>query len=259
MIPFWLNAAAQAAEDLPMSNVVEITKANVPTIPESGLPTNYVAARMALERCESEDECKVWMDDAAKAQAYAAMKDDAGLFNLARRIQARAARRLDEILRRHHPSNPAENLKRNTAEKPTVGMHASEVDSTPKTRTEADARLGLSSNESKTVRAIGAMPAAAFEAAVEAPRAPSLSGLAAHSRTLRTTIVRDPSFADSGVFAQLQQHQALKAFAEFCESADPISLASTVSSEECETVRGFITIAERWLEQFVDNLPANSW
>src|ERR1700730_8445496 len=110
MTPYLPVTAAQAAKDSIMSNVVKLN-ANLPAIPESGFPANYIAARTALERCESEDECKFWLDEAAKAQAYAAMKDDAGLFNLARRIQARAARRLDEILRREHPSNPAGNLK----------------------------------------------------------------------------------------------------------------------------------------------------
>ena len=63
------------------------------------LPDSYRKARKALERCTNVDECRAWSDKAAAMASYALMSDDKQLFQMARRVQAIAARRGGELLK----------------------------------------------------------------------------------------------------------------------------------------------------------------
>src|SRR5215813_3222079 len=60
--------------------------------------TKYDAAKQAVAACLSIDECKDWKDKAAALAAYARLARDEELENNARRIRARATRRIGELL-----------------------------------------------------------------------------------------------------------------------------------------------------------------
>ena len=60
--------------------------------------TKYDAAKQAVAACVSIDECRDWKDKAAALAAYARLARDEELENNARRIRARATRRIGELL-----------------------------------------------------------------------------------------------------------------------------------------------------------------
>ena len=99
-------------------------------------PVNYAAVytngKRALAECVSLDECKDWKDKGAAMRVYAAQIKDDELGKLAKRVVARANRRLGELLAEYDArGRPHEN----TAPKGTVS------------RAEAAAGIGLSPNK----------------------------------------------------------------------------------------------------------------
>jgi hypothetical protein len=63
------------------------------------LPSTYIAARIALAKCDRVDECLTYSSQAAALEAYAHQSRDTALMDFATRIQARAVRRLGELLK----------------------------------------------------------------------------------------------------------------------------------------------------------------
>src|SRR5437879_235837 len=72
---------------------IEITSAR--------LPATYEQAKVALASCERIDECWEWANKAEALASYAKMADDDTLRQLADRIQARAVRRMGELLKEY--------------------------------------------------------------------------------------------------------------------------------------------------------------
>lgn len=65
----------------------------------SQYPQLYTAARAALFRCDQIDECAEWSSKAAAIESYARQARDETLKDMATRIQARAVRRMGELLK----------------------------------------------------------------------------------------------------------------------------------------------------------------
>lgn len=218
------------------------------------LPASYDEAVKAITLCESTVRCRQWADEAATMVHYAKIRDDRTLHNHALQIQLWAERRWGELDKKLHPDRRRENLVQNQAAHRNEGGHISVNGRRPMPDD------GTSEYQRRVARRLADIPAEEFKRQVESDSPPSKTQLAEHGAVKRT-IIRDTSSFDavSQPFSGAQQHQALKAFAEFCESTDPISLASGVTAEDRETVRAFVTIAERWLEQFVDNLSSDGW
>jgi hypothetical protein len=63
------------------------------------LPATYEQAKLALASCERIDECSTWANKAEVLASYAKMADDDSLRVMADRIQARAVRRMGELLK----------------------------------------------------------------------------------------------------------------------------------------------------------------
>jgi hypothetical protein len=63
------------------------------------LPATYEQAKLALASCERIDECCEWANKAEALASYAKMADDDTLRKLSHRIQARAVRRMGELLK----------------------------------------------------------------------------------------------------------------------------------------------------------------
>ncbi len=70
----------------------------IPLPPPSHYPQLYTSARAALFRCDQIDECKEWSNKAAALASYARQSKDETLKDMAQRIQARAVRRVGELL-----------------------------------------------------------------------------------------------------------------------------------------------------------------
>ncbi len=73
--------------------------ATLPDINDARLPTTYVRAVDALEKCQRADECKTWADKAAALASYARQSHDETLEKMAKRIRVRAIRRCGELLK----------------------------------------------------------------------------------------------------------------------------------------------------------------
>jgi len=114
-------------------------------------------------------------DKAAAMKAYALMRDDRTLHNLALRIQLRAERRCGELLKQIPRAD----------ETTRYGQVAAVP---PVTRTQMAIDAGLSERQRKTALRIANVPAAAFEAQVESSRPPSITHLANLGK-----VTREPS------------------------------------------------------------------
>src|SRR5579862_3272989 len=106
----------------------------------------YEAARQALTECSRVDECKDWSDRAAALAAYAKQAKDGTLHNLALRIQARAQRRMDELLKTIPSAQGARTDQLREGDHPKL------------TRAQAATNAGLSEHQRKTVHRIGNIP-----------------------------------------------------------------------------------------------------
>ena len=58
------------------------------------MPATYESAKRELANCARIDECQEWANKAEAMASYARMADDDTLYNMARRIQGRAVRRV---------------------------------------------------------------------------------------------------------------------------------------------------------------------
>jgi hypothetical protein len=199
----------------------------VPAIADTKLPATYEAARTAIAECERIDECKTWADKAAAMKAYATMRDDRTLHNLALRIQLRAERRCGELLKQIEPANGARtDLGRAT------------------TRGDAAREAGLSDHRRKTALRVAAIPEVEFNRQVESERPPTVTQLAEQGRTQRVSI---PDPAAETLKAACS---ALDQFAKFCDTHDPIETAQAFGADDAEMARRCVSSLHRWLHLF---------
>jgi hypothetical protein len=128
---------------------------------QARLPANYEAAKQALARCEQVDECKDWINKAAAIAEYARQAKDDTLVIMAQRIQARAIRRMGELLK----------------EIPHVrGVCARGAE---RSRTSVATGAGLTRLQREQAARIAQVPAQKFERLIESPKPPKVRELAA--------------------------------------------------------------------------------
>lgn len=130
------------------------------------IPVTYQKACSALQECVDVDEVKDWVDKAAAMEVYAKQAEDETLFDMAKRIKLRAARRAGEML----SSVPDENRGR-----PKKNQRGSQPNLT---RKKAALDAGISEHQRKQYQRIAAVPEEDFEGVVEAAKPPTLTALA---------------------------------------------------------------------------------
>lgn len=221
------------ATDLPIS-----------TNAEALLPQKYEAARTAIAECERIDECKEWKDKAAAIRVYAMQVKDDSLKVMAMRIQARAERRMGDLLAQY-PDGQQTGLvqHREAGTHPTV------------TRVQAATEAGLSDHQRKTALRVAAVPASAFEAYVESPQPPSITQLANLGKV--TGNPQSPWSAVESAEAR-EACEALERFVQFCERTEPATISRAVSASEAERIQCHIGTADRWLDWLAADL-AQEW
>jgi len=96
-------AATPAADDADGRDGMNALPTNI-EIASARLPATYEQAKTALASCERIDECKTWANKAEALASYAKMADDDSLRRLSDRIQARAVRRMGELLQQFRPA-----------------------------------------------------------------------------------------------------------------------------------------------------------
>lgn len=161
----------------------------VPDPSEVRLPELYTKAQGALEACIKVDECKAWSDRAAALAAYAKMANEDPLRVLSLKIQARAQRRMGELLK-EIPTQPGTR----TDLQPGVGAHPRFIDS-PQTRKQAATEAGLSPHQARQAARVASIPADSFEELVETDDPPSVTELARHGTRPTLRVVETPKQA----------------------------------------------------------------
>jgi hypothetical protein len=138
-------------------------------IKSARLPANYEAAKQALATCVHLDEVKNWNDKAAALASYARQAGDFQLENMARRLRARAYRRMGIML------GEIEDGRHNAPGRPAVKPQGPHVKSGRRGAGEA---AGLSRHQIRNAVRVSAVPHDQFERAVESDRPPSIEALA---------------------------------------------------------------------------------
>jgi hypothetical protein len=204
--------------------------------PETYQLVRYEAARQAIAECERLDECKDWSDKAAAIAAYARQKNDHSLRVMAIRIQARAERRLGELLKQIPPDESTRYGR--ASPRPPGG-----------TRKQAAFDAGLSDYERKRALRTASVPEADFNRQVEGPQPPTVRELAdqgTQSRAVETTPESERFKAACA---------ALHAFVGFCDANDAADTAEVFRTNDIEMARACATTLDQWLDRFVSNLP----
>lgn len=208
--------------------------AQLPTnvdIAHARLPATYEQAKLALASCERIDECWEWANKAEALASYAKMADDDSLRILADRIQARAVRRMGELLKQFDGS---------TRNRGKVGDHLT-------SQMDVANRAGISEHQRKQAVRVANVPKETFEAAIEQPRPATVTALAEMGTKVR-------SVPPDGFKRATHLIGAVGRFAEFCAENPPQDVAGGVLPEETADLKLKVHVIDAWLDQFVVQL-----
>jgi hypothetical protein len=197
------------------------------------LPATYEQAKVALASCERLDECQDWANKAEALASYAKMADDDTLRALADRIQARAIRRMGELLK-EFDARPA-NASKQSGGAPTL---ISQKD--------AAAAAGLSKDQTVQAVRVANVPAEQFEAVIESKKPPTVTALAELGKQSRPV--------PEGFKQATHLIGAVKRFAEFCQDNDAGLVAGGVLPAEAGALRSMVGVIDGWLDRFIINL-----
>jgi len=209
----------------------------VPTnidIAKARLPATYEQAKIALASCAHIDECQDWANKAEALASYAKMADDDSLRQLADRIQARAVRRMGELLKQFD----AQGRRTDHELKDGAVQKLSQA--------EAAASAGISERQAKTAVRVANVPAETFEAAIEQPKPATVTQLAEMGKQVRAM--------PEGFKQATHLLGAVKRFAEFCIANAPETVAAGVFPDEVGELRADVGIIDGWLDRFIINL-----
>ena len=215
----------------------------LPAIPGARLPVTYETAQKALAECSRVDECKGWSDKAAALASYARQAKDTTLHHLALRIQARAQRRMGELLKQ---------VPRGDAAGANLMQHRRDGGGPPVTRTQIARDAGLSERQRKTALRIASVPEPDFTAAIDSPKPPTVTALAAMGTSSRPA-QPEPEVQPADPATASRALGLLRELAAFCTMTDPAAIA--LACRDPDGARGHVEEIDRWLDQFVTRLP----
>ena len=132
---------------------------------ETGSLVRYEQARRALAECERVDEAKEWADKAAALATYAKQADDPELEAAARRIRARAFRRMGEL---------SKDLETRRRGRPKNSISADRIFSTKNTIL---AEAGVSLGTAIRAERVATIPEDEFERLIESAAPPPITHL----------------------------------------------------------------------------------
>jgi hypothetical protein len=215
---------------------------NRPATVDARLPVTYEAAQKALAECSRVDECKDWSDKAAALASYARQAKDNTLHNLALRIQARAQRRMGELLKQ---------VPRGDSDGANLLQNRRAATVPPVTRTQVAAGAGLSERQRKTALRVANVPETAFTAAVESPEPPTVTELA-RMGTSRKASAPEPTVQPADRATASRALGLLRELAAFCAMTDAPAIA--LACQDPDVARGHVEEIDRWLDRFVTRL-----
>lgn len=200
------------------------------------LPAIYETAKTSLAECSRIDECQQWADKAEALASYARQANDETLRKHADRIQARAIRRMGELLKQI-PTARGENL-------PNV-----ERDGTvPTGVVRAATNAGISERQRKTAIRVARVPADSFDDQVESEAPPTITELARQGTQRKQEIPSAEQREASKALAQLVQ------LAQFCSSHEPRAMARALPIARVQEAKRVVSLLDGWLDSFVTHL-----
>lgn len=237
-------------------NAIRYVPASSPDLPahfsvaNAKLPQSYECAKTALATCASLDECLTWADKAEALAAYARMADDETLRKTCDRIQARAIRRMGELLKQIEPQNKGGDRKSDHGE----GDH------TVISRADAARSAGMSKHQQVQAVRVANVSAAEFERQVESENPPTVTKLARQGTKKQVPEkatprpAEQPKIRPEGFAAATHLIGTVEEFATFCRSQNPEIIAAAVMPHELQDVREHVATIDGWLDRFVVNL-----
>jgi hypothetical protein len=210
-------------------------------VADAKLPTSYVKARDALEKCVELDECKEWKDKAAALASYAKQADDEELYKSAMKIKGRAVRRMGELLKE---LNRPEQGGRPPKPKENVGATA------PVSQLALAKAAGLSADQAKQAIRVANIPKREFERLIEAEAPPTVTELAKMGtkpvhRTASHLGGRDATeFSDA-----IKVRGRLRDLADICGSVTPTAAVRGSQDYDHPKMRGWSKTIAAWLER----------
>jgi len=202
-------------------------------------PESYEAAKKALAKCESMDECMQWGDKARALASYAKQAEDNTLHAHAKRIRARAIRRAGELLKQIDRPEQGGRPPKNGG-----GGH-------PVSRTQAATEAGMSEQQRKDALRVASVPADDFERQVESDDPPTTSRLAEQGKRYREQPPKQQFEAATYAVA------ALRSFVHETRRYDPERVASGLMKNEVQQAKALVSEADSWLDRFVVNIGGN--
>lgn len=195
------------------------------------LPASYEQAKIALASCERIDECWEWANKAEALASYAKMADDDSLRRLADRIQARAVRRMGELLKEFDGRGGDQTKSIGTG---TFGPNRGEV----------AASAGISRRQQVTAVRVANVPAEQFDAAIESDNPATVTALAEMGTKVRAV-------PPEGFKRATHLIGTVGRFADFCAANAPEEVAGGVLPEEAASLRAQVSTIDTWLDRFV--------
>jgi hypothetical protein len=138
------------------------------------LPATYEQAKVALAECEKVDECLEWANRAEALASYAKVARDDSLRVTADRIQARAVRRMGELLQEIDGST------RNKDTSAPLGKEGALL-----TQKDVADAAGISEHQRKQSVRVANVPKNKFDSKVESDKPPTVTALAEMGRQKR--------------------------------------------------------------------------
>lgn len=211
--------------------------ANLPDIGSADLPATYEAAKNALARCDSLDECKDWSDKAQALASYAAQAKDDTLERMARRIRARAIRRSGELLDQFDA-------------RPTNYRQSGCAPTLPSQR-EAAEQAGLSKDQQVTAVRVANVSAEDFDAMVEGETVATITALA--ERGKRSLV--DLKGVDPKVYANCTQFVGLlRQYAKKIEAFDLDNTLPGLRDEQIAEIRHCIGLIDGMHDKIITRI-----
>lgn len=210
--------------------------ANVPaniTVQNARLPATYEAAKTALASCANIDECQDWANKAEALASYARMADDDTLRKLADRIQARAVRRLGELLKQYDAQGQR-------TDQLSEGAH------TKLSQKDAAEQAGISKHQQVQAVRVANVPQDQFDKAVDSTTPATVTKLAEMGKQTQAPRQIDPS--------AVAARESVEKFADFCLKNDPLFVVGGVGPSLVPKMRSKVATIDAWLDQFIVGL-----
>lgn len=216
----------------------------LPDVSSARLPATYEAAKSALAECSRIDECQEWANKAEAMASYARQAKDDTLRKMADRIQSRAIRRCQELLRQFPEGHGGDRKSDQVVDAHNL-----------KTQRQTALAAGMSDWQYRTAMAVGDVAEEEFERLVESENPPTVTQLADLGKQSRPQPIVDLGGIDPRDYARATEAQGtLRRFAEFCQKNDPQRIALACKPHESADLRRFVSTIDGWLDQFVINL-----